>query len=76
MIQVQLVRPGGVDLAGPEPCPRCGEAITPADGSFVALRLTGREAVRLHLDCYEVLVVGLRAFRDEVVRQAPPEAVN
>ena len=67
MMEVQLVRMLGLNLAGPEECPRCREAITPADGSFVAVRLPEREPLRFHVDCYEEFAGGLVRFRIEVL---------
>ena len=75
-MQVQFVRMLGLNLAGPEVCPRCRQAITPADGSFVAVRLPEREPLRFHVDCYEEFAVGLVTFRTEILPVARQERVH
>ena len=76
MIQVQLVKMLGLNLAGTDTCPRCEEPITRSDGSFVAVRLPDREAMRFHLDCYEVFATGLATFRSEILPMALLERVH
>jgi len=76
MMQVQFVRMLGLNLAGPEVCPRCREVITPADGCFVAVRLPEREPLRFHVDCYEEFAGGLVMFRTEILPVARQDRVH
>jgi hypothetical protein len=75
-MQVQYVRMLGLNLAGEAVCPRCLEPITPADGSFVAVRLPERVPLRFHLDCYREFAGGLMTFREEVLPHCTKEPVH
>jgi hypothetical protein len=75
-MHVQYVRSLGLNLAGTEACPRCREPITPADGSFVAVRLPEREPLRFHLDCCREFAVGLMTFREEVLPHCTKEVIH
>ena len=75
-MEVQLVRMLGLNLAGSETCPRCLEAITPVDGSFVAVRLPERAPMRFHLDCYAEFAGGLMTFREEVLPHCREELIH
>jgi hypothetical protein len=75
-MQVQYVRMLGLNLAGIEACPRCLQPITPADGSFVAVRLPEREPLRFHLECYGEFAGGLMTFREEVLPQCTKEQIH
>ena len=76
MMQVQYVQMLGLNLAGSEVCPRCREPITPADGSFVAVRLPEREPLRFHLECYGEFAGGLMTFREEVLPHCRQERIH
>ena len=76
MIQVQLVKMLGLNLAGTATCPRCEEPIKRSDGSFVAVRLPDRDPMRFHLECYGEFAGGLMTFREEVLPHCRQERIH